>query len=51
MWQPGWEERLGENGYMYIYGRSLCGITALLIGYTPRENRKFKKSSRFLHEY
>ena len=20
MWQLGWEGRLGENGYMYIYG-------------------------------
>jgi len=20
MWQPRWEESLGENGYMYIYG-------------------------------
>jgi len=20
MWQPGWEGRLGENGYMYMYG-------------------------------
>ena len=20
MWQPGWEESLGENGYMYIHG-------------------------------
>ena len=20
MWQPGWEEGLGENGYMYICG-------------------------------
>ena len=20
MWQPGWEEILGENGYMYMYG-------------------------------
>ena len=20
MWQPGWEESLGENGYMYMYG-------------------------------
>ena len=19
MWQPGWEESLGENGYMYMY--------------------------------
>ena len=19
-WQPGWEGRLGENGYMYMYG-------------------------------
>ena len=20
MWHPGWEESLGENGYMYMYG-------------------------------
>jgi len=20
MWQPGWEESLGENGYVYMYG-------------------------------
>ena len=20
MWQPSWEESLGENGYTYIYG-------------------------------
>ena len=20
VWQPGWEENLGENGYMYMYG-------------------------------
>ena len=20
MWQPGWEESLGENRYMYMYG-------------------------------
>ena len=20
MWRPGWEESLGENGYMYMYG-------------------------------
>ena len=19
MWQPGWEQGLGENGYMYMY--------------------------------
>ena len=24
MWQPGWEESLGENGYMYMYGKSPC---------------------------
>ena len=21
IWQPGWEGSLGENGYMYVYGR------------------------------
>ena len=20
MWQPGWEQSVGENGYMYMYG-------------------------------
>ena len=20
-WQPGWEGNLGENGYMYMYGK------------------------------
>ena len=20
MWQPGWEDSLGENGYRYVYG-------------------------------
>ena len=20
MWQPGWEESLGENGYVYMHG-------------------------------
>ena len=39
MWQPGWEESLGENGYMSMYAESFhCSpetITALLIGYVP----------------
>ena len=49
MWQPGWEGSLGENGYMYIHvypkAESLCcspeTITAFLIGYTPKLNKKF----------
>ena len=24
MWQPEWEESLGENGYTYMYGKSPC---------------------------
>ena len=24
MWQPGWEGRLGENGYIYIYMYVIC---------------------------
>ena len=40
MWQPGWEDSLGENEYMYIcMAESLCcppeTITTLLISYTP----------------
>ena len=40
MWQSGWEGSLGENGYMYIYGCSSETITALLMGYTPIQNKK-----------
>ena len=48
MWQPGWKGSLGEKGYMYIYmAESLCyspeTITTLLINYTPKQNKKFKK--------
>ena len=36
-WQPGWEGRLGVNGYMYVNGWVLCWspeiITKLLISY------------------
>ena len=39
MWQPGWEGRVGENGYMDIMAESFCclleTITTLLISYTP----------------
>ena len=39
MWQPGWEGRVGENGYMYIMAESFCclleTIITLLIGYSP----------------
>ena len=42
MWQPGWENSLGENGFMYM---SLhCPpetVTMLLIGYTPIKNKVF----------
>ena len=44
MWQSGWEEMLGENGYMYIYvwlNPFPCSpetITTLLINCTPIEN-------------
>ena len=39
MWQPGCEQGLGENGYIYMMTESLQRspetITMLLIGYTP----------------
>ena len=43
MGQPGWEQGLGENGYLDIRtAESLCcspeTITALLIGSTPIQN-------------
>ena len=46
MWQPGWKASLGESGY-----KDMCGwvssvftetIIPLLIGFTPRQNKKFK---------
>ena len=45
MCHPGWEEDIGENGYMYMYGwaPSPETITTLLIGYIPIQNKKFKK--------
>ena len=52
MWQPEREGSLGENRYMYMCGWVLhClpeTITALLIGYTPRQHRKFKKTIMML---
>ena len=42
MWQPGWEQSLGENGYMYMCESFSCSaetITTLLIGYTPKQNK------------
>ena len=37
MWWPGWEGSLGENKYMFMFGRVTCcspeTITTLLIGY------------------
>ena len=46
---PGWEGSLGENGYMYTYGWVPSLFTwklsqhCLLIGYTPIQNKKFRK--------
>ena len=43
-WHPGWEGRLDPCTHM---AESLCfplkTITTLLIGYTPRSNKKFNK--------
>ena len=43
--QPGWEMDLGEND-MCMYAESLHCLPettrALLIGYTPKQNKKFK---------
>ena len=48
MWQPGWEGTSGENGYMCVnmaeslhYSPEIT--TTLLIGYTPIQNKMFKK--------
>ena len=42
MWQPRWEESLGENGCMYPYGQvpllSTGDYHTLLIGYSSIEN-------------
>ena len=49
MWQPGWEERLGENGHMYMYAESLhCSpetVTTLFVKwlYPNTKERVFKK--------
>ena len=47
MGQPGWEQGLGENGYLDIRtAESLCcspeTITALVIGCTSMQKKKFK---------
>ena len=42
MWQPGWEGSLGENGYIYMYG----WVPLLLIGYSPKQNKKLKKKKK-----
>ena len=38
---------VGENGYLYMCGESLCcppdAITTLLAGYTPVPDKKFNK--------
>ena len=41
-----WEGRLGENGYVYMYGRvpSPETITTLLISYTPIQKKSFLKN-------
>ena len=44
MCQPGWQWGLGENGYMCMLADSSMlteTITALLIGYTPIQNKVF----------
>ena len=52
IWQPGWEEGLGENGYMYMYGWVPSLFTGnyhnivLLISYTSIRNKKLKKRKR-----
>jgi len=51
MWHPGWQGSLRENGYIYVYGCShtvsLCcspeNSTAILIFYTPKQNKNLKK--------
>ena len=43
MWQTGWEQSLGKDGYMYEYGCRPGAITALLVSYTPIKNKKLKK--------
>ena len=52
MWQPRWEGRLGEDGYIYVFGwvGSLFPwtITTLLLTYTLIQNKKFKKKT---HSY
>ena len=43
MWQPGWEQSLGENGYICLPESLPCSletITTLLIIYTPIQNEK-----------
>ena len=46
-WQPGWEESLGENGYMYMYSwvplLSTWNCTKLLTGYISIWNKRFTK--------
>ena len=46
MWQPGWEEGLGKNGYLYLYGWvpscSSETATTLLISYNPIQTKKLK---------
>ena len=49
MWQPGWKQSLGENGYMSMYSRvsllfdPTLSQHCLLISYTPMQNEKLKK--------
>ena len=58
MWQPGGEGSLGDSAYAYKYTIHTCicmveslhcspeTIIALLIGYTPIQNNKFKKKEK-----
>ena len=52
MWQPGWEGGfVGEWIHVYVWLSSLAveTITTLLIGYTPIQNKKFKKINKKYH--
>ena len=52
IWQPGWEGNLGEDTCIYM-AESLCcppeTITALLIGYTSKQNEVLKQEC-MIHE-
>ena len=47
IWQPDWEESLGENGYMYMYGCPFTEtMTKLSVSNIPIQNKKFLKDKR-----